>query len=164
MTGRLDEQPFRYSGGCGLSGMHRTISGDDRLTVMLCLMFGLLLYDLIDGPHCALFKEKMGNGPPKYLHFVHPNQLVVANRSDRGDGPVPAYYTPFFFLPVPINSADKELLMTIKGIGPALAETIVSYREQFGPFKNSLDLQNLHGIGARRAAGLATELTFIEVP
>lgn len=54
--------------------------------------------------------------------------------------------------------------MTIKGIGPALADTIVSYREQFGPFKNSLDLQKLHGIGARRAAGLTTELTFIEVP
>jgi len=131
---------------------------------MLCLLFGLLFYDLIAGPHCALLSKNKVDGPHKYLHFMHPNQLVVANNSGRGDGPVPAHYTPFFFLPVPINSADKELLMTIKGIGPALADTIVSYREQFGPFKNSLDLQNLHGIGARRAASLTTELTFIEVP
>jgi competence ComEA-like helix-hairpin-helix protein len=131
---------------------------------MLCLLFGLLLYDLLTGSHFALFKENRTMKPQKYLHFVHPNQLVLTNSSDRADGPVAAQYTPFFFLPVPINSADKELLMTIKGIGPALADTIVSYREQFGPFKNSLDLQNLHGVGVRRAAGLSTELTFIEIP
>lgn len=131
---------------------------------MLCLLFSLLLYDLMATPYCALWKEKRDNELHEYLHFEQPNHIVVSKNSDRGDGSVPARYTPFFFLPVPINSADKELLMTIKGIGPALADTIVSYREQFGPFKNSLDLQNLHGIGARRAASLTTELTFIEVP
>ncbi|WP_459944878.1 ComEA family DNA-binding protein [Desulfocastanea catecholica] len=155
---------FAEAVGVILSDLQRAISGDGRLTVMLCLLFGLLLYDLMAVPHCPLLKEKMGNGPHKYLDFIQPNQIVVAKGSGRGDTPVPAPYTPFFFLPVPINSADKELLMTIKGIGPALADTIVSYREQFGPLKNSLDLQNLHGIGARRAASLTTELTFIEVP
>lgn len=147
-----------------MSDLHRDISGDGRLPVMFCLLFGLLLYDLLTGSHFVLFKENRTMKAQKYLHFVHPDQLVLTNSSDRGDGPVPAHYTPFFFLPVPINSADKELLMTIKGIGPALADTIVSYREQFGPFKNSLDLQNLHGVGVRRAASLTTELTFIEIP
>lgn len=147
-----------------MSDLHPTLSRDGRLPVMLCLLFGLLLYDLLTGSHLSSCKENRTMKPQKYLHFVHPDQLVLANSSDRGDGPVPAHYTPFFFLPVPINSADKELLMTIKGIGPALADSIVSYREQFGPFKNSLDLQNLHGVGTRRAATLTTQLTFIEIP
>jgi len=131
---------------------------------MLCLLCGLLLFDLLTGPYGSVFKQDKGNGPQVYLHFADPLQLVVVTGSEGNERPVPAHYTPVFFLPVPINNADKELLMTIKGIGPVLADKIVSYREQFGPFKDSLDLQKLHGIGARRAANLTTELTFIEAP
>ncbi len=147
-----------------MSELHRANTGDHRLTVMLCLLFCLLLLDLLTSPYGTVLRKEKGNGPHVYLHLADSLQLVVATSSEGNGGPVPAHYTPIFFLPVPINNADKELLMTIKGIGPALADKIVSYREQFGPFKNSLDLQKLHGVGARRAANLTTELTFVEVP
>jgi competence protein ComEA len=73
---------------------------------------------------------------------------------------LPLTYYPFFFLPPPINSADKELLMTIKGVGPALAETIVTHRQTFGPILNIDNLQAIHGIGRKRATSLANELVF----
>ncbi|MCG8324910.1 MAG: ComEA family DNA-binding protein [Thiotrichales bacterium] len=47
-----------------------------------------------------------------------------------------------------INTADKVTLMEmIKGIGEKKAEAIISYREQYGPFKNVDELAQVSGIG-----------------
>ncbi|WP_158217565.1 helix-hairpin-helix domain-containing protein [Lottiidibacillus patelloidae] len=46
-----------------------------------------------------------------------------------------------------INSASVSELMTLKGIGEAKAEAIVSYREQHGKFDNIDDLLKIKGIG-----------------
>lgn len=46
-----------------------------------------------------------------------------------------------------INTAKKEELQSISGIGPALAEKIVSYRNTNGKFKKVEDLKNVNGIG-----------------
>jgi DNA uptake protein ComE-like DNA-binding protein len=131
---------------------------------VLSLLIGLLFLDLTHSYHCFLFTIQRKNNVCEQLHFVDPDTLVVENCLEEGRGPVPARYTPFLFKLIPINSADKDMLMTVKGIGPALADTIVSYRNQFGPFKNSLDLQNLHRVGPKRAAELTTEFTFTEEP
>lgn len=48
-----------------------------------------------------------------------------------------------------INTADKELLKTINGIGDALADKIITYREEHGPFGTIEDLMNVSGIGAK---------------
>jgi len=74
----------------------------------------------------------------------------------------PASSTLFFFKPLPVNSADRELLMTIKGIGPVLAQTIVNRREKEGLIANVSDLQNIPGVGHKRALSLASELIFDE--
>ncbi|MBU1565596.1 MAG: helix-hairpin-helix domain-containing protein [Proteobacteria bacterium] len=73
---------------------------------------------------------------------------------------LPLQYYPFFFLPLPINSADKELLMTIKGIGPILAESIVTHRDKVGPIHDIGDFQRIPGIGGKKANSLATKLVF----
>ena len=49
--------------------------------------------------------------------------------------------------PVNINTADKESLMNVKGIGEKKAEAIIDYREQNGPFKSIDDLAGVQGIG-----------------
>ena len=46
-----------------------------------------------------------------------------------------------------IDTANKEELQSISGIGPALAEKIVSYRNTNGKFKKVEDLKNVNGIG-----------------
>ena len=48
---------------------------------------------------------------------------------------------------VNINTADKETLMTVKGVGERRAEAIIAFREQNGPFKSVDDLSLVQGIG-----------------
>ena len=53
-----------------------------------------------------------------------------------------------FAAQVNINTADAETLSSeLSGIGQSKAEAIISYREQYGPYKNVEDLANVKGIG-----------------
>ena len=49
-----------------------------------------------------------------------------------------------------INSADKIELMELPGIGEVMAEKIIRYREENGPFGSIEDLQNVPGIGSKK--------------
>lgn len=48
---------------------------------------------------------------------------------------------------VNINTAEKEALMTLNGIGSSKADSIMSYREENGDFKTIEDIKNVSGIG-----------------
>jgi competence protein ComEA len=48
---------------------------------------------------------------------------------------------------IPINSVWTAELEVLPGIGPALADRIVAYREKHGDFKTIEDLKNVKGIG-----------------
>lgn len=46
-----------------------------------------------------------------------------------------------------INTATAGQLQELPGVGPVLAERIVAYRDQHGPFASVDDLDNVEGIG-----------------
>ena len=48
---------------------------------------------------------------------------------------------------VDINTADKEMLMSVNGIGEKRAEDIISYRKENGEFMSVQELTNIKGIG-----------------
>ncbi|MGM0623842.1 MAG: ComEA family DNA-binding protein [Campylobacterota bacterium] len=48
---------------------------------------------------------------------------------------------------VNVNTASKEELQTISGVGPVTAERIIEYRQSNGKFETKEDLTNVRGIG-----------------
>ena len=48
-----------------------------------------------------------------------------------------------------INTASSVLLDTLPGIGPVLAQRIVAYREENGPFASVEELSKVEGIGSK---------------
>lgn len=61
---------------------------------------------------------------------------------------------PFLFLPVPINSAGSQLLETIPGIGPRLAERIIALRNARNGFHDVAELLDVEGIGPQKFAAI----------
>jgi len=64
---------------------------------------------------------------------------------------------------VNINTATKDELIALSGIGPAKAQAILDYRKLNGPFKSIDDLKNVKGIGAKRLEKLRPELSLTPV-
>src|SRR5678816_1695403 len=60
---------------------------------------------------------------------------------------------------VNLNTATKEELIAVTGIGPARAQAILDYRAQHGAFKSVDELRDVKGIGARRFETLKSEFT-----
>lgn len=53
------------------------------------------------------------------------------------------------FAAVNINTASKDELATLKGIGAKKAEAIVDYRTKHGKFQSIEDLKKVNGIGTK---------------
>lgn len=60
---------------------------------------------------------------------------------------------------VDLNTATKEQLDGVKGIGPAKAQAIIDYRKKNGPFGSVDDLKNVKGFGDKSVAKMRSELT-----
>ena len=60
---------------------------------------------------------------------------------------------------VNINTASKEELNALPGIGPVKAEAIIKYREEKGPFKSVDELKNVYGIGDKILDRLKSEIS-----
>lgn len=74
-------------------------------------------------------------------------------------GPAPAQDASGAGTPVNINTASPAELETLPGVGPVLAERIVSWRTENGAFLTVDDLQEVQGIGEKVLANLRPHVT-----
>ncbi|MBW1799478.1 MAG: helix-hairpin-helix domain-containing protein [Deltaproteobacteria bacterium] len=58
-----------------------------------------------------------------------------------------------------INMATVDELQQISGIGKSIADRIVKYREEHGPFKSAEDIQSVKGIGAKKFEAIKERIT-----
>ena len=58
-----------------------------------------------------------------------------------------------------INTASRQELRELDGIGAVRAEAIVSYRLENGPFLRIEDITNVHGIGQKTLDANRTRIT-----
>lgn len=67
--------------------------------------------------------------------------------------------TPPQSAPVNLNAATKADLEKLPGIGPAMAQRILDYRQKNGSFKKVEELMNIQGIGEKAFLKLRTLVT-----
>ncbi len=60
---------------------------------------------------------------------------------------------------VNLNTATKDDLDKVKGIGPVKAQSIIDYRKKNGPFKSVDELENVKGFGSKSVKKVRPELT-----
>jgi competence ComEA-like helix-hairpin-helix protein len=142
---------------------------DGRITLLLLLVGVLLMVDSALLLTRFLATGEEGVEKCQRLKKRADNHLLVdvtcQSDSDPDNSQVEdGLYTPFSFQPIPINSADPELLMTVRGIGPRLAENIFRYREENGPLTSGSDLTAIPGIGEKTAARFAPHFSFTPQP
>lgn len=62
----------------------------------------------------------------------------------------PTEETEGIHFPIHINRAEKEEFMALPGIGEVLAQRILDYRAEHGPFHTVEELMKVEGIGKKR--------------
>lgn len=65
----------------------------------------------------------------------------------------------FAMAAVNLNTATKDDLAGIKGIGPVKAQSIIDYRKKNGSFKSVDELDNVKGFGSKSVQKVRSELT-----
>lgn len=116
------------------------------LALLLCLGFALTL-PLGGGGETA--------APQLRSMAAQPEEILVGGDADTDR-------TPLELLPgevLDLNSATAKELQKLPGIGEKLAQAIVDFREQNGPFQTVEDLLQVPGIGEKRLAAIRDLVT-----
>ena len=62
-----------------------------------------------------------------------------------------------------VNTADRDTLMQLKGVGETIAAEIIKEREANGPFRFPADLLAVKGIGIKKLEGMLPHIRLDEM-
>jgi len=82
---------------------------------------------------------------------AHPGPSGLAVTLDNNSIRLPRFIE---VAPVDVNTATADALISLPGIGPALAQRILDFRAANGPFGSIEELAKVSGIGLQTVAGL----------
>ncbi len=111
-------------------------------------VFLFLSVVLLSGVAVKVYKAYIvPNHPPQFDYSVSDSIFTARSASlandSSGRGTVPARK-------VNLNTASKQELMTLPGIGEAMAERIMMYREERGTIRSVAELKKIKGIGEKK--------------
>ncbi len=134
---------------------------DPRVAVLLILAVALIVLPPAgntSGPASAPAFALEGN---TMVRRLPPHGGPAAGLQAAGEEPdLPPRVALFFNRPFRINRAGRASLTMLPGIGPRLADRILSRRASHGPFTSAADLLQVSGIGPDRIRRLAPLLSF----
>jgi competence protein ComEA len=104
---------------------------------------------LVDGMRIAVPRRGVASDPSRPSSDPGTSAAGGAARRDPGAGGSPSPIAP-----LDLNTATEIQLEALPGIGPSLAQAIVTEREHEGGFRSVDDLRRVHGIGDVRFAQL----------
>ncbi len=117
---------------------------DSRVMVLACSLLGLIVWHIATAIEVSFLNEA-DPAQKDRLEFLTTPLSISEKRHflDSGDPD----NAPFNYSKLQINRASAELLETIPGIGPALANRIVEFRDNNGDFANFDRLIQVSGVG-----------------
>ena len=107
-----------------------------------------------ESPEQEIFLQK------KSEKFIEKAEIITENEKIERKTKQKTKEKPKISFPIAINTASLDVLCAIPGVGPKMAEKIISYRKTHGPLKKEADLLKISGIGKKKSKIILKSIKF----